>query len=395
MPRYSNKQHAFQVGDFWLSQRKGSPAWYRTWFDSSSRQTKRVSLGTDDLSKAKQLLTDWFVAFQSAVETENSEPLLAEILTRYFEGHAKHQVSAERTRIALRYWIDFWVDAELQDVRSLAKQENFHEWLRGRGQSNGSIRRILTSGRAAINRAWKRSEISQNVHIQMVAVANEPPMGRPLDVQDIRRLLAVSPLHLQRFILWGIATGARPDALLDLRWSQIDCASGLIQLNPDGRTQTKKYRPTVRLPKNLLDLVGGVGPEDSAAIEYQDKPVKAIRTAWRKARARAQLDDQVQPYSLRHTVARWLRTSGVPAWQVAAQLGHSISQHSMTERYAPYDPSYLSDAVRAIEGYLEQLRVNCVSDSTADLSLTYCFDWRTHQDSNLRPLPSEGSALSS
>jgi len=312
-------------------------------------------------------------------------------LTRYFEGHAKHQVSAERTRIALRYWIDFWGDAELQDVRSLAKQEKFHDWLRDRGQSNGSIRRILTSGRAAINRAWKRSEISQNIHIQMVAVTNEPPMGRPLSVEDIQQLLAVSPLHLQRFIFWGVATGARPDALLELRWSQIDCDAGLIKLNPDGRTQTKKYRPTVRLPKNLLDIVGGAGPVDSAPIEYRGKSVKAIRTAWRKARAAAGLDDQVQPYSLRHSVARWLRTAGVPAWQVATQLGHSVSQHSMTERYAPYDPSYLSDSVHALEEYLEKLRANCVSDNTADLSLTHCNDWRTQQDSNLRPLPSENT----
>ena len=68
------------------------------------------------------------------------------------------------------------------------------------------------------------------------------------------------------------------------------------------------------------------------------------------------LGGQVQPYSLRHTVARWLRKEGVPAWQVAAQLGHSVSAHSMTERYASYSPDCLEGCVSSLDCLFGQLR---------------------------------------
>lgn len=39
-------------------------------------------------------------------------------------------------------------------------------------------------------------------------------------------------------------------------------------------------------------------------------------------RAAAGLDTKVRPYSLRHTAARWICLKGVPAEEVAQQLGH-------------------------------------------------------------------------
>jgi len=49
-------------------------------------------------------------------------------------------------------------------------------------------------------------------------------------------------------------------------------------------------------------------------IMYKKKRAKEVKAAWRRVRAAAGLDGAVQPYSLRHTVARYLRASGVPAW---------------------------------------------------------------------------------
>src|SRR3954469_14265530 len=54
MPRYT--KHSFQVGEWWLSQRSGSPAWYATCYDAATQRTRRVSLGTDDFEQARQRL---------------------------------------------------------------------------------------------------------------------------------------------------------------------------------------------------------------------------------------------------------------------------------------------------------------------------------------------------
>ena len=123
-----------------------------------------------------------------------------------------------------------------------------------------------------------------------------------------------------------------------------------------GRSSSRGLCP----PLHLLSLVsqnGSKGP----VILYEGKKVAAIRTSWRKARANAGLDAEVQPYSLRHTIARWLRAHSVPVWEVAAQLGHSIQTHNITERYAPYDPAYLKAATAAIDTLLADLRSKCVS----------------------------------
>ena len=47
-----------QIGDLWLSKRRGSQQWCRTWYEAG--QTKRSSLATADLEEAKLALLDWF-----------------------------------------------------------------------------------------------------------------------------------------------------------------------------------------------------------------------------------------------------------------------------------------------------------------------------------------------
>ncbi len=159
-----------------------------------------------------------------------------------------------------------------------------------------------------------------------------------------------------------LATAARPDAVLDLTFEQCDIENRIINLNPTGREQTNKYRPTVRMPEHLVHFIEKKKQITLCThiISYKQKPVNSIRSAWRLMRVEAGLDDQVQPYSLRHTMARWMRSQSVPAWEVSAQLGHKQPDMRTTEIYAPNDPMHLSKAAAAIDDFLCQLRVNCV-----------------------------------
>ena len=49
-----------QIGDYWLSKRRGSEQWCRTWYDTATRQTRRESLGTADFQEGKLRLWEWF-----------------------------------------------------------------------------------------------------------------------------------------------------------------------------------------------------------------------------------------------------------------------------------------------------------------------------------------------
>ena len=232
-------------------------------------------------------------------------------------------------------------------------QESFHEWLRAKGQVNTTINRILSVGRAAINRAFKRGEIRHSPHITMLEKGTADPRGWPLEVDEIRLMIKGSTSeHLIDFIYWMLGTGARPEAITDLTWEQVDFESEIIHPNPAGRTQNKKYRPTVKLPSTLRDRHNKQTLHSGPVIFYKGRSVKSVRTAWRRTRAKVGLDSNVNPYSLRHTAARWMRKEGVPAWDVSAQLGHKSREFSMTERYAPYSPDHMEKSVTALDKLL-------------------------------------------
>lgn len=101
-------------------------------------------------------------------------------------------------------------------------------------------------------------------------------------------------------------------------------------------------------------------------VAFNGKKVQSVKSAWRKLRTDLQLDDDVQPYGIRHTMARWMRKSGVPAWEVAAQLGHKTPGVTTTEIYAPFDPDYLRASTDAIDAFLQalacELRASPISD---------------------------------
>jgi len=356
MPRYAKRE--FQLGDYWLSKRNGSPAYYRTWLDRNNRRTKRTSLSTTNLEEAKQRLTDWFVNNQRPEQAEPKNVPLASVLSAYYEHHGKHIRSEQRVRIALQYWNEYFGDISVADLSSIPMQEGFHEWLRAKGQVNTSINRNLSVDRAAINRAWKRGELKHCPHIAMLEKGASEPRGRPLEPNEIRMMVHGAPSeHLIDFIFWMLGTAARPEAITDMTWEQVDFENDIIHLNPTGRKQNKKYRPTVKLPPVLKARYWNNGnyPRSGPVINYHGEELKSVRTAWRRTRKKVGLDGAVNPYSLRHTAARWMRKEGVPAWDVSAQLGHKSREFSMTERYAPYSPDHMEKSVAALNRLLTLL----------------------------------------
>ena len=369
MPRY-RQRNAFQVGNYWLSQRSGSPAWYRTWFDVDSRQTRRISLGTADFVEAKQRLTDWFILENTKTKDPIALVTLAEVFARFYEHHGQTLVSASDIRRTLTYWLDFHGEATVADATEQATQRRFSDWLsKEKGLAPSSVRRALLTGKSALNWAWKRGEIEQPPYIALVAPPKPKPKGRPLEIEEVARLFACcQQVHVAVFMAFMLGTAGRTTAVMELTLDQIDLRRGLIDLNPPGRQQNNKYRPQVRLPDQLRPYIErrAASGKDGSLVTIGGQSVQSVKKAWRTLRTAAEMDAEVQAYSLRHTMARWLRLQSVPAWEVAAQLGHKAAEYSTTEIYAPFDPAYLSKAQAAIDDFLGQiacqLRVSSLSD---------------------------------
>jgi integrase len=207
-----------------------------------------------------------------------------------------------------------------------------------------------------LQRAWRRGEIAGAPYIPGVKVDYGEPLGRPLKIAELARLLREAPDHLRLMLIILIGTACRPEAALELTGAQLDFDDRLIDLNPRSRAQTKKFRPVVKMPDALASVLANA--RSGRLVTFQGRPVKKINKAWRGMRVAAELDEEVNPYSIRHTVARWMRQNRVPAWEVAAQLGHKSRDYRTTELYAAFDPAYLENAVRAIDLLFEKLRAS-------------------------------------
>ena len=354
MGKYSKRE--YRVGEWWLGQRSGSSAYYGIRYKAAKKSNERISLGTSDLELAKEKLTALHLKTRIADDERQEEAPLADVLRRYWEARGSKVRSADSNRHCINVWLDHWQEATVSALADVKRQEEFHRYMRERGFSPAGIMRVLNVGKASLNRALKRGELRSIPQVLTIPVGQSKPMGRPLDVPELRRIYAHAVPHVQAFMLWALGTGARPEAVTELHSQQIDFRYGLIHLNPPEREQVaKKYRPVVRLPDALWEEFAGW------AVSYNGEPVKSIKKGLWRACDRAGVR-RCSPYSFRHTAARWMRTRGVPPWEVAAQLGHSGGkEYAITERYAFYSPDYLSAAVEALDGLIRSVVVGPVS----------------------------------
>ncbi len=350
MPK--REERPFKLGDYWLSRRPNSDQWCRTWFDAPTRQTRRASLGTDDLQQAQLKLAQWVVENQELRNARPQDVPLATVLIHYWRGHASKVPSAVQAKIACGKWNDFFGEAVISDL-TLQRQEAFVAHLRASALSDGYISRVLSVGRAALNRAWKRQEIVSAPFI--IDVDKGAPRERRLSEAEMLALLnaAATVPHLLTYCMIATNTLARPEAILDLSPFQIDIENRLIHLNPPGRRQTKKYRPVVPITNTLLPYL--VNAQAERIVNWHGKAIDSVKIGFRAIVRRASLSPDVTPYTLRHTMATELRRRGVPPWEVAGLLGHKAGSYRTTEIYAKFDPDYLGAAARAIDAYFEDL----------------------------------------
>ena len=124
-----------------------------------------------------------------------------------------------------------------------------------RGRSAGTVRRELGVLRAAINYAHKNGRITRPVAVEL---PDRPePRDRWLTRKEAAGLIraARTPqarLYMPLFILIGLYTGRRKEAILSLRWPQVDLEARTINFEIAGRKRTNKKRGIVPIPPRLL-----------------------------------------------------------------------------------------------------------------------------------------------
>lgn len=309
--------------------------------------------------------------------------MLIAALNFYYENDAKFKPSENQAFRAIQLMSEFASQKIGATARVSAfsplRQREFMRWCAEKhDHSAGTIARNLTVVSAAFHYACKPQLIrdgfnnetevllldsAPNVCTQAKEVArltdlpDSTPrdwlptfeeLGRFIDAIDIRQE------NLFRFVMLALNTWARPEAILDLRTDkQVRWNFGLIDLNPPGRRQTKKYRPKIRLTENLRDWLRHW--DQSAPMTWDDQPIATMKRTFKRHAVGCGFPQFTQ-YTIRHFMATSVRRAKPPVSkeQRDVWLGHDDGRTARW--YEHHDPDFLEDARRATDGIIEELQ---------------------------------------
>lgn len=344
-------QRLWEFGEQWVTDRPNTTSLYRAWYDAAARKVRYASLNTADLEEAKKKLAAHVLQHDAMPKQAPAGVELEAVLDRYYLQHGIGTAAARSAKAAIGMWKrHFGIGALVSAVDSESCKGLIARWRR-EGRSEGTIARYLGVGRAAFSRAVKAGELTYAPHVTSVTSTAEYSHVAT-DDQMAEFLNKVNRDHLMLYCLIRIGTGCRDDAARDLGPAQVDLARGVIALNPAGRAQTKKRRPTLKLVPTLAQALREAG-EANPYVSLHGKPQGEIRRVWTATRARAKLPDYFLPKIIRHTMATHLRSSGVPEWEAQGWLGHRAGGTS--ERYAKFRPEFMAASAAATEAYFTTL----------------------------------------
>jgi integrase len=197
--------------------------------------------------------------------------------------------------------------------------------------------------RAAINHAHRHGKITRPVAVEL---PDRPePRDRWLSRVEVAQIIrkARTPqarLYLPLFILIGLYTGRRKEAILSLRWPQVDLETRTINFEVAGRRRTNKRRGIVPIPRRLLPHLLRArrrGSELGYVLHINGERIGDIKKGFAAACHRAGVQG-VTPHTLRHTCATWLMQTGTDPWQASGFP--SMSMETLQRVYGHHHPDY-------------------------------------------------------
>ena len=319
--------------------------YYIVWTEGG--RSRERSTATANVEEAQEALREFTRAKPSRQgPREPSEVLITDILNGYALDRQDEVAAPVRIACAMVPLAKFFEGMSVQDVN----EQNCKAFGKFRNRKPGTVRRDLSVLRAAINHAHRAGKIMRTVHVELPK--SPPSRTRWLARGEVAGLLHAalrSPhtrLYLPLFIMIGVITGQRKEAILSLRWSQVDLINGMIDFRVPGRRETKKKRSRIQIPPRLMTHLRNArkrGASDGHVIHENGNPIIDIKNGFAGAVKRAGLAGTgVTPHTLRHTCATWLMQNGVSKWEAAGYL--AMSTDTLENTYGHQHPSHYSAA---------------------------------------------------
>lgn len=329
-------------------------------------RSRERSTGTADSAEAQIKLAQFLQRYtQKLGSRDPAEILVTDLLNNYLERLEFSGRDSQRAAYAAIPLSEFFMGKSLAEAPALC--EEFRIW---REASSSTVRRDLGVLQSAIKSALDTQIITR--HISITRPPESPARERWLTRQEAAMLLAgalgFSPIlfdirnrqplkwkrisrpqyHLALFILIGIYTGRRKEAILSLRWPKVDLFRRKIDFRRDGLAETKKKRGQCAIPSRLLPHLRRARKSEfdiGHVICWGGKPVADIKTAFNNAVDRVYLTN-VLPHTLKHTAATWLMQSGKDPFKISDFLATSVP--TLLKHYGHHNPDHQFEIAEAI-----------------------------------------------
>ena len=337
----------------------------KRWVIKDGPVYQRTGCAAHEIEKAEQALDEYRAGkYQPDTSKRHSDHVrIADVLMVYLDAREGVVARPDELRSRVGRLNDFWGDKTASQI----KGRTCRTYVTERGKLSAA-RRELEDLRAAC--AMYKREYGLSVEPSFTLPDKSQARERWMTRQEAARLLWAAyksrevqngketrryPYrHLARFILIGLYTGTRHDAILKLRWlpntqgGWIDLEEGVMHRRGETQRETKKRRPPAKLPPRLLAHLRRWHEKEkrlSHVVHRSGKKLARINKGWHGARRAAGLDVTVTPHIMRHTRATWLMQSGVGLAEAAQSLGMTIQQLEAT--YWHHHPDFQKGAANA------------------------------------------------
>jgi integrase len=330
--------------------------WYVAFSDGGRSQ--RTSLRTTDLQVAQARFQGWLKA-RDADAIASTPTTLSGAFKLYIEQHGPTVASPETLEHVAKPLLVWFPDRLLASITRLDVERYTKARLAGQGfkraVSPGTVRKELTILRAVFKFMCEKVEPREyrqdrNQLCYIPLPPRPPARERVLTAQEldcIRRVCAIGTERMDRIgrYLWLLMeTGARSEALRTLTWDQVDLDAGLIRLNPWGRHQTTKRRPTIPISEDLAAVLKQA-KESATGPFVLDHPGQ-IRKSVERFCERHGLAN-VTAHTFRHTLATRMAQAGVSMAEIAAMLGDTMA--TVEKNYLHLSPQFLRGALAKLK----------------------------------------------
>jgi integrase len=338
--------------------------------------SNRISTGCAALERelAEQKLRAYLASKHQPDRERGKDPYsipVADVLNIYITDRLRSIANQGALKSRVRFLATFFGRMMLADVNGAACRA-----YADHRSSEQAARRELEDLRAAIRHHWREGLCDRETAVVLPPKAL--PRERWLTRAEAARLIRAAwryrqpqggveterhmRRHIARFILIGIYTGSRAGAICSASLvpaagrGHVDLDAGVFRRLPQGKRETNKRQPTIRIPDRLLAHMRrwrDRGISKSAVIEFDGVPVASVKKAFSRLVDDVGLEGVTQ-HTLRHTAVTWAMQAGADPYRAAGFFGMSLQ--IIQRVYGHHHPDYQRDVGDAVTGRPGQVR---------------------------------------